>query len=479
MPAGDACAWETRVSDPVAGRTPGPSTTTRDRRRRGGGPRDIAFEVLRRVEASEAYANLLLDACLRRHAPARADRALATELTYGVLRWQGKLDWLLAPVLDRPLEAVERSVRILLRLGAYQIACLTRVPHFAAVDETVELARRVGAARSAGFLNAVLRGLIRRPPPAAPDPRTDPAGYWRSVGSHPAWLVARWLDRLGEAEAGALMAANNTAPPLSIVCNPLCADPQGLEAGLGAAEVTVDPSPEVPGAFRIRGGGSPADLPGFSEGHWLPMDEAGLLPVLALGVAPGQEVLDACAGGGSKGALLAAAAGPAGRVQALDVSPRAIQRLREAFTRLHVPNASAVLADAREAGLRWPARFPRALVDAPCTGLGTVRRRPEIKWRRRPEDLEQASALQCEILRGVAEAVAPDGILVYSTCSLEPEETDAVVTRFLRERRDFSLEPPAGGGGPFADPERPGILRAWPHRHGTDGFFVARMHRSR
>jgi 16S rRNA (cytosine967-C5)-methyltransferase len=442
------------------------------------GPRDLAFEVLKRVETSDAYANLLLDASLRRHAMTRPDRALTTELTYGVLRWQGKLDWLLLPVLDRPLRALDRAARILLRLGAYQIACLTRIPHFAAVDETVSLARRVGAARSAGFVNAVLRALIRRPPPMAPDAATDPGAYWQTAGSHPSWLAARWIDRLGPIEAAALMESNNATPPLSIAVNPLCITAHTLEIALRAAVPDVEPSREIPGVFRVRGGGSPDDLPGFAEGHWLPMDEGGVLPVLALQIAPGQEILDACAGGGSKSALLAAAAGPTGSVLALDTSPRAIQRLHTALTRLRIANATGALADARQAGHDWPGRFPRVLVDAPCTGLGTIRRRPEIKWRRRPEDLERASGLQREILRGVAEAVAPGGILVYSTCSLEPEETDAVVTWFLRARADFALAPVAGAGAAFADPERPGLLRAWPHRHGTDGFFVARMRRS-
>jgi len=464
MPAGGQTSRRGR-------RVPAPVTAGRLSARR------IALDVLGRVEATDAYANVLLDTRLRRSALPRPDRALVTELVYGVQRWRGMLDWRLAPVLDRPLAALHPTVRQLLRLGTYQLARLTRIPDFAAVDETVSLAREVGAARASGYVNAVLRRVAAEPRRPTPDAAGDPLAYWIGPGSHPAWLVERWLRRLGREEAGALMNANNQVPPLTVVVNRLKADTGEVERILRGAVPEVVSGRFIPGSFAFRGAGSPRDLPGFAQGLFLPMDEAGALPVLALDLAPGQHVLDACAGGGGKSALIAACVGPTGRVIALDRSPRAIRRLSEATARLGLASVHPTLYDAREAGGAWAGRFSRVLLDAPCSGLGTLRRRPEIKWRRRPEDLPRAAALQAELLAGVAGAVSPGGLLIYSTCSLEPEETDEVINAFLRRHTAFALEAPGQDLQVFADPAREGILRSWPHRHDTDGFFVASLRR--
>jgi 16S rRNA (cytosine967-C5)-methyltransferase len=432
------------------------------------------------VEATDAYANLLLDARLGKSGLTGADRALATELTYGVLRWRGKLDWMLSQVLDRPVAALDRPVRQILRLGAYQLCCLTRIPDFAAVDQAVRLARRAGAGRSAGYVNAVLRRVARRRDWPAPDPSADPQGYWETAGSHPRWLVERWVARLGPEDAGRFMEANNAAPAVTVLANPLKANIEDVRRALTEAVPDVVAGRWVPGAFSMRGAGSPSDLPGFASGWLIPMDEAGALPVLALDPLPGQRVLDACAGGGGKSALIAARVGSAGEVVALDRSPRAVRRLEGAVRRLGIAAVRPHLADARTAGTEWPSQFPRVLLDAPCTGLGTIRRRPEIRWRRQMPDLLRAATLQRALLEGVARAVAEDGLLVYSTCSLEPEETDDVVAAFLAAHPEFRPESPRMTLSPAADlVDGQGYLRTWPHRHGTDGFFIARLRRIR
>lgn len=440
--------------------------------------RRVAVDVLARVETTDAYANILLDARLRRGELSRQDRALATELVYGVLRWRGLLDWLLEPVVDRPLADVDPAVRQLLRLGTYQLARLTRIPGFAAVDETVSLAHYVGASRARGYVNAVLRRVAAAPRRAEPDPAKDPLPYWTGPGSHPVWLVDRWIRRLGPEEAGALMTANNRVPPLSLMTNRIKADADAVERSLRSAVPDLRAGRFVAGSFACRAAGGVHELPGFAQGMFFPMDEAGALPVLALDLHPGQHVLDACAGGGGKSALIAAAVGHTGRVLALDRSPRAIRRLSAASMRLGLARVEPTLYDAREAGTHWPGRFARVLLDAPCTGLGTLRRRPEIKWRRRPEDLARAATLQGELLDGASGAVAPNGLLIYSTCTLEPEETDHVIDAFLGRHAAFHLEAPDRGLEAFADPVRRGVLRAWPNRHDTDGFFVARLRRA-
>lgn len=443
-------------------------------------PRAIALEILQRVEATDAYANLLLDARLGRSRLSGPDRALLTELVYGVLRWRGKLDWILAKVLDRPLDTLDAPVRHILRLGAYQLCCLTRVPDFAAVDEAVSLARRSGGARHASYVNAVLRAVVRSRGGPEPDPASDPLGYWETAGSHPRWLVERWIARFGSDEAGRLMTANNVIPPVTLVVNQLKAREADVRNALLEAVPGVADGRWVPGVFRLRGSGSVGDLPGFAEGWFIPMDEAGVFPVLALDVQPGDRVLDACAGGGGKSGLIAARIGSLGEVVALDSSPRAIRRLEAARARLGLATLKPHRGDARTAGEEWPGRFSRVLLDAPCTGLGTIRRRPEIKWRRRPEDLSRVATLQRELLAGVAGAVAIGGVLVYSTCSLEPEETDAVVADFLAGHPSFQVEDPGPAlrkQGDLVNGE--GSLRSWPHRHETDGFFVVRFRRRR
>ena len=447
-------------------------------RRGGEDPRALALDVLQRVEATDAYANLLLDARLRRGGLRDPDRALATELVYGVLRWRGKLDWILARVLDRPLSALDPPVRQILRLGAYQLCFLARIPDFAAVDEAVRLARRARAGRSAGYVNAILRTVARQRPIPGGDPTADPIGYWESLGSHPRWLVERWVARLGANEAGQLMAANNLAPPVTVVVNELRASLEEVRRALTQVSLDVIQGRYVSGALSVRGAGGVVDLPGFAEGWLIPMDEAGALPVLTMDLSPGQRVLDACAGGGSKSALIAGRVGPSGEVVALDRSPRAMRRLEAATRRLGCATVRPHLFDARSAGTAWPGQFPRVLLDAPCSGLGTIRRRPEIRWRRQPEDLARMAALQRELLEGVAGAVARGGLLVYSTCSLEPEETDAVVAAFLAAQPEFQLDASVPGLLRTADLlDGEGLLRAWPHRHKTDGFFVARFRR--
>jgi 16S rRNA (cytosine967-C5)-methyltransferase len=438
----------------------------------------VALEVLRRVEATQAYANLLLDAHLGRSRLSAADRALATELTYGVLRWQGRLDWILGQVLDRPIENLERTVRLTLRLGAYQACLLSRVPDFAVVDEAVELTRRRGRREAAGFVNAVLRAAIRWRDRGEVGPPEGSIEYWSSIGSHPRWLAERWLGRLGAVEAGALMAANNAVPPTTMVVNALRAEPAAVRAAVAGSVAALTPARYVAEALSVRGAGRIADLPGFREGWLVPMDEAGALPVLALDPQPGERVLDACAGGGGKSALLAARVGLRGEVVAVDSSPRAIRRLEAAKARLGLAMVRPRLGDCRAATGRGDRPFARVLLDAPCTGLGTLRRRPEIKWRRCPEDIPRASGLQDALLEGVAEAVAPGGVLVYSTCSLEPEETDEVAARFLAAHPEFQPdEVPSVGAEVRALAAGPGTLRAWPHRHGTDGFYILRLRR--
>ena len=445
--------------------------------------RRLALEVLTRVEEQGAYASLLLDAKLKHAGLSREERALATELTYGVLRWQGRLDYLLTAVADRPWEKVEPPVRRLLRLGAYQLLFLTRVPAYAAVNETVALtpvARSFNAEASKAFINAVLRSLLRQQATLRfPDPSVDPVGALAARWSHPHWLVARWLARLGAEETEALLRANNEAPALSVVVNRLKRQPDEVGGHLARIAGPVVPGRFAPGVLHLKGGAEALRDPAFSAGWYFPMDEAATLPALLLDPKPGETLLDACAGGGGKAALLLGLLGGSGRVIALDQSARAHRRLREAQARLGLDRLHPVQADARQASRLFIRPVDRVLVDAPCSGLGTLRRHPERKWQQVEAGLQPLARLQYDLLRGVAPVVKSGGVVVYSTCSLEPEETDLVVEAFLRDFPDFSPDDPRTSLPHTATDliDRGGAVRTWPHRHGIDGFYAIRLRR--
>ena len=445
--------------------------------------RRLALEVLTQVEDQAAYASLLLDAKLQKARLSREERALATELTYGVLRWQGRLDYLLAAITDRPWEMVDPALRRLLRLGAYQILFLTRIPSYAAVNETVALTPVAGSRviRGAkGFVNAILRRLLEREGTICfPDPSSDPVGALATRWSHPRWLVARWLARLGAEETEALLRANNETPALSVVVNRLKRRPEEVEDRLASIAGSVTPGRFAPGVFHLKDGAEALRDPAFAGGWYFPMDEAAALPVLLLAPHPADTVLDACAGGGGKSAQLLGLLQAGGRVIAIDPSDRAHRRLREARARLGLDRLLPLQADARLAFRLLTCQVDRVLVDAPCSGLGTLRRHPERKWQQQEADLETLARLQLELLRGVAPLLRPGGLLVYSTCSFESEETDGVIETFLRESPDFARDDPretlpATVAG-LLDSE--GTLRTWPHRHGLDGFYAIRLKR--
>lgn len=416
-----------------------------------------------------------MDARLSRQRLSPRDRALATELCYGVLRHRGALDFLLCTVLDRPLRAVDPDVRNVLRLGAYQLFYLSKVPAYAAVDETVRLAGR----ETASFVNAVLRSLERRGPLKDEELPDDPIQGWAVRYSHPIWLVERWVERMGDG-ALQLMRANNRIPPVGIGCNPLRGTLNELEQVLTRARVTWKASPWLPDMFRVRDAGRLLTGPAKEQGLFWVMDEAAALVVRLLDPQPGERILDACAGGGGKATLAAMLMENRGNIAALDVSTRALRRLDHACRRLGVTIVRPARQDAREAAREFRGWADRVLVDAPCTGLGTVRRRPEIRWFRGPADVTRLAGLQGAILDGAAGCVRPGGSLVYAVCSREPEEGEQVIADFLARHPEFSQEttPPAFFREGRSALLTGGSVTTWPHRHETDGFFAGMLRRN-
>lgn len=436
--------------------------------------RRAAFDALWRVEAQEAMSDAALDAALRNRKLSTPDRALATELLYGALRWRALLDHFLCQVADRRLDKIERRALIALRLGAYQ-ALVLRVPGHAAVSESVSLA----PAPARGFVNAVLRNLDRRRAGLdGPEKIPDLIDRLAVSESHPRWLVERWVNELGADGAAQMLAADNRRPALALRVNPLRSDrdrllalfaEKGVEAGAGALSPLAVIVPE-PGPVR--------ELPGYAEGLFAVQDEASQLVPLIVDPQPGETVLDVCAAPGTKTLALAGLMNNQGAVVAVDASAERLDRMSAEIDRMGATNVAAVTADAT-APLKLPGKFAdalfdRVLVDPPCTGLGTIRRRPEIKWRRGPADIIALADKQRAILKNAAARVRPGGTLVYSTCTLTREENEEVVAVLPPE---FGRVAPALPAASLLITDH--VLRTWPHLSGADGFTVIRFLRTR
>ncbi|MDR5683022.1 MAG: 16S rRNA (cytosine(967)-C(5))-methyltransferase RsmB [Armatimonadota bacterium] len=431
--------------------------------------REAALEVLDAVETG-AFSNVALLRTLERASLPAPEAALATELALGVLRWRGRVDYALAGFLREPFGRLPPAIRQILRLGAYQILFLDRIPAHAAVNESVEMAKRRGHRRSAALVNAVLRALAASgepPPPAAPDEALA------IRGSHPLWLVRRWIARWGIEQASAVCAANNGTPPTFLRVNTLRASPQQAVQALAAAGVTVEPG-SLPESLRVTAGSLPDRMPLVAGGVVVAQDEGSMAVVRALAPEPGETVVDACAAPGGKSTHIAAVVANRGRVIACDVTDAKVRAIRQAVDRAGAGCVEPTRADARDLPVR---DADRVLVDAPCTGLGVVRRRPEIRWRIREQHLRRASARQREILAGAAGAVRRGGVLVYAVCSTEPEEGPDVVQWWVAQG-EFSLEPFSIPWRSDALAASDGTLLLLPHLHGTDSFFVARMRRT-
>lgn len=428
-------------------------------------PRTAALETMRAVRAGD-----LADRALDRSCGALAprDRAWVQELVYGTFRTRGRIDHLLGQLVRGGVEKLEPDVLDILRLGAYQLLEMGSVPPYAAVSQSVELAREAGVGRASGLVNGVLQSLRRRQGELRfPDPDRDPVGDLVTRGSHPRWLVERWVDHFGVDAVRALVAANNERPELYLTVLGIPVDE--AVSRLHAAGLTAEGVPFSPRSVRLG-----ADTSAHNALAVVPavvQDPAAALVVHYAAVPDGANVLDVCAAPGGKAIALTE---NAATVVAADLSSRRLARLRENVRRLGLEErVPVVVADARTAPF---APADAVLLDAPCTGTGTFRRHPDGRWRITPADLEQLTALQAELLDAAAGRVNAGGLLIYSTCSLEPEENEHQVRRFLESRSDFVLEPPDSAVDPaLLTPD--GCLRVLPQREGVDGSFAARLRR--
>lgn len=428
-----------------------------------------AFQALQRVRTGE-----LADRAFERAAEGldRRARAWALELLLGTLRLQARLDHLLQQVVRPGLERLEAPVLDVLRLGAYQLLAMDSVPPYAAISQSVELVRAAGAPRAAGLVNGVLRTLSRDAARLAfPDPEADPVGYLATWGSHPRWLLERWLRRWSVEEVRTLVEVNNRRPELYVV--PLGLTPDEAQRRLAAAGIEAEPSPLYPRALHVRPPTVAADV--LAVVPAVVQDPGAALVVPYAAPPAGARVLDLCAAPGGKTLALA---DRGAQVVAADVAPVRVRKLRQNLDRVGGRYVvRVVVADGR-----WPPFPPEwadlVLLDVPCTGTGTLRRHPDARWRLQPIDLERLPRLQAALLEAAAPLVRIGGWLVYSTCSLEPEENEMQIERFLRAHPEFELDP---SDDPVVRPwlDERGCLALRPQRSGVDGAFAARLRRCR
>lgn len=434
----------------------------------------MASEILRRVEDEGAYAAVLLIASTEKLRP--NDRGLVYELVLGTLRWQLWLDKSIEHFAGgRSIQSLDPPIRRALRLGLYQLRFLSRIPASAAVNESVNLAYRYRLRSAAGLINAVLRRAVREP---AYDPVADARDSLERAAiatSHPAWLIERWARSFGWDEALAFARVNNTAPPIAFRINTLRIEEESVLGRLreqGVASVTA--SSIAPGAWRIERGSSALLQELAREGLIYLQDEASQLVSAALDPRPGERLLDVCAAPGSKATGAAVKMRDTGRIMAGDIHVHRLKTLRAAAARQNLQSVSVLAFDAEAAIPFADAVFDRVLVDAPCTGTGTLRHNPEIRWRISAADITELAKRQKMILNLSARAVKPGGCLVYSTCSVEPEENEEVVTAFLIDNPAFKL---ASDQLPIELLNSFGTIRTWPQHHGADGFFMAVLER--
>jgi 16S rRNA (cytosine967-C5)-methyltransferase len=460
-------------------------------------PRAICLDILDRVGETDAHPDRLLTDSFKRYRYLTSlDRAFLTELTYGVIRWRERLDWVIRQFSKILFEKIEPRTLNILRLGLYQILFLSRTPSSAAVNESVELAKRVRGKGGAGFVNAVLRSSIRQKDEIRyPDMEQDPALYISVGQSHPRWLVERWIKELGVEETLRICKYNNQISPLTLRTNTLKINRADLVEKLREKDLKPLPTPFSEEGIMLQDPPPTSELPFLREGLYIIQDEASQLVTSILDPKPGERILDACAAPGGKTTHMAQRMENRGEIYALDLTKGKLDRIEEMCQRLGIRIVKTVRGDAAASlPVSEGTAFDRVSADVPCSGFGTLRKNPDLKWRRGEKDIKRLSELQFSILNHLAVYVKEGGVLIYSTCTVFHEENEDVVEKFLDEHPEFELEPmnrvasdiPACRQAGIADDRseefcpfiQNRFFNTFPPRVEMDGFFAARLIKS-
>ena len=442
------------------------------------GAREVALEILTRVEERKSYSNLELKHALDSTSLSAPDTALVTELVYGTIQRRNTLEHVLAGFL-KGNKKMQGWVRQLLLMSLYQIRFLDRVPERAAVHEAVEIAKRKGHQGIASLVNGVLRNVLRQPEIWDDLPR-HPAAALALQESHPEWLVKRWLRQYGDEETKLICQSNNLPPRPSVRVNTLKITREELLEELKKTNQEAVASPLSPYGI-MPGGGNAATTRWFREGYYTIQDESSMLVAPALAVKPGQRLLDACAAPGGKTTHMAELMENQGEIVACDVHPHKEQLIRQAADRLGISIIQTIVMDAWELPEKGLGSFDRILLDAPCTGFGVIRRKPDLKWNKSERDIAEIAGIQSKLLERVASMLAVDGLMVYSTCTTEPEENQRLVESFVAQNPCYELDQTLGHDLPPAVTAKldaaKGYIQLLPHHFHSDGFFIARIKR--
>ncbi|WP_156417449.1 16S rRNA (cytosine(967)-C(5))-methyltransferase RsmB [Paenibacillus etheri] len=443
--------------------------------------RDIALDILVKVEQQGAYSNLLLNSSLQKSALSREDAGLVTELVYGTISRMNTLDYVLEEFVSKGIAKLQPWVRNLLCLSLYQIMYLDRIPSHAAVNEAVNIAKKKGHQGISGMVNGVLRSVLRAGDlPVIPD-GLSPAKRISIQYSHPLWLVKRWITEYGADTAESICAANNEPPAVSVRVNTTMISREALlsqmiEQGLQASASEVSPYGIV-----VKGGGNLALSSWYRDGYLSVQDESSMLVAEAVAPEPGMKVLDCCAAPGGKTAHMGELMKDEGSIFANDLHPHKAKLISDQAARLGLDSVVTGSADALELEHTLEHQsFDRILLDAPCSGLGVIRRKPDLKWRKQPEDVASVASLQGQLLQSVSKLLKPGGVLVYSTCTTEQTENSEVVAAFLKQNPDFTsitFTSPLWDrmeGTALAEGEGIQLL---PHHYGSDGFYISMLQR--
>ncbi len=442
------------------------------------GPRGIAVKILNRIDRTDAYLDKLIDAEIKRNNLSPQDKALLYELVHGVIRWITRLDWVLTGFFKGQYAKTIPDIKNALRVAVYQILFHDKIPEYAIVDSAVEYIKRMQGQKAANLTNAVLRNIIRSKNKISfPKPEDEPVYYISNYYSHPVWLIKRWIKRYGREFTEQLAITNNQKPKITIRVNNLKSNPEEIKKLLIEKDFDFEEGKYFPGYFKLKKFVSLNELDEFMNGYFTIQDESTSLPCYLLEVNPGMRVLDLCAAPGGKTALLADLMNNKGEIVAIDKYESRLKVLNKNLERLGVQNVKTIAIDALD--YEDEELFDRVLVDVPCSGLGTIQKKPEIKWKRSLMDIKRLNPLQLDLLRKASQLVKPGGYVVYSTCTIEPDENFEIVQQFLDENLDFELVPADKTFPPELVGEKTKCVETFPHIHDMDGSFASKLRRKK
>jgi len=438
--------------------------------------REVALKIINEVVHNHAYANIALAREINRQKLTDQDRRFITELVYGTIKAKATLDWMIGFYINRPIDKIAPIILNILRMGMYQIFFLTKIPVSAACNQAVELTKKYGHLGTVKFVNAVLRNAGRTPEKIVyPNKQTQIVKFLALTYFHPEWLVARWVKRLGAEATEKLCSINNMTPPLCLRTNTLKNTREELLDILENEGFIAEPSRWTTEGIVCHSSPALSTCKSLREGLFQIQDESSMLVAHVLEPQPGDFVIDTCAAPGGKSTHMGALMQNKGRIVSLDIHEHKLALTRESAQRLGITIMETLLLDARTVGSQYRGQADRVLVDAPCSGLGVLRRKADSRWRKEESMLAELPILQKKILNSAADCVKVGGILVYSTCTTEPEENQEVVESFLQCRKDFVLQQTSSfilTIGHDAD-----MVQLWPHIDHVDGFFIARLQR--